>query len=50
VKRFVLAKMDQGLNVHLPLTKEEIIEFIVRFREITSYFNDEEECHSIPMN
>lgn len=50
LKRYVLSRFDGETGVHVPLSKEEIIEFVLKFQGITKYFNDPEECRKIKMN
>jgi hypothetical protein len=40
LKRYVLARFDQDSEVYLPLSKEEIVEFITRFSAINPDFNN----------
>ena len=43
-KRYVLSKLDAETGVHIPLTKEEIVAFIVKFQGLNPYFNSPEKC------
>jgi len=39
-KRYVLSRYDHELGCHMPLTKEEIIDFAMQNKELSTFFND----------
>ena len=46
----MLSKFDAETGCYLPLSKEEIIEFVLQNQNLTDFFNDPEKCNQIQMN